>query len=401
MNYKYLPLFLSPLIFSVNASGQELANLLTTVVDAKAIKKVQPKYPISEAKAGREGWVRLSFIVEPDGTTSNLVVEESSGSRKFEKETINAVKKWKYQPATENGEAIQQCKNSVQMDYKFAGKERGVTRRFLNKYKILTDAIAENDHEKADKFANSIISYKLFTSTEEYYRQIILSDYYLFKGDKQQALSKLDSASHFIGSYSFFKRLKNEGDVSSLGMKVDDALPEKTEEKRKAWQIKEDKKKKDILYPLLHKKLVLALELNSTSEALDANEKILLIAPEDKKPLYEQQLATIKAAITDNQAILTAGQISGREVWTHRLLRNNFTFKNIAGELRKMDVRCRNKRHVYSIAEGSQWSIPASWQACSIMVYGDQGTKFTLVEMNENKSKGIIEEVNEQSSSSE
>ena len=59
----------------------------------------------------------------------------TSGSKDFANAAIKAVAKWQYKPAMENGEAIQQCANSVKMDFRMKNEgESAVTRRFKKKY---------------------------------------------------------------------------------------------------------------------------------------------------------------------------------------------------------------------------------------------------------------------------
>jgi len=102
---------------STNTSAIEIAQHLTTVVEPKPLKRVHPKYPINAARNSREGWAKLSFIIEQDGSVSNVIANETSGSLDFTKAATKAVKQWKYQPAMENGEPIQQCVNSVKIDF--------------------------------------------------------------------------------------------------------------------------------------------------------------------------------------------------------------------------------------------------------------------------------------------
>ena len=58
---------------------------LNTVVKAEVIKRIPPKYPRLDAHSGKEGWVQLSFVVKPDGSTSNMIIEDSS-NKIFEKQ---------------------------------------------------------------------------------------------------------------------------------------------------------------------------------------------------------------------------------------------------------------------------------------------------------------------------
>jgi protein TonB len=76
---------------------------LESGTDVRPIDRPLPRYPIPEAEAGVEGWVVLSFVVKPDGTVREAIIEDSSGRKAFEKSAVNSVKEWRYEPATMNG----------------------------------------------------------------------------------------------------------------------------------------------------------------------------------------------------------------------------------------------------------------------------------------------------------
>lgn len=65
---------------------------------------VQPTYPPDAAARGLEGYVVVEFTVLADGTTSDIVVIESS-SRAFEHAAIKAAERFRYRPKTVDGQA--------------------------------------------------------------------------------------------------------------------------------------------------------------------------------------------------------------------------------------------------------------------------------------------------------
>ncbi|OUS30034.1 hypothetical protein A9Q98_05415 [Thalassotalea sp. 42_200_T64] len=128
------------------------AKHLTTITVATPIERKEPKYPKREARNRREGWVQLSFVVEKDGSVSSPIIENSSGSRSFEKAAKRAVKQWKYEPAVENGEPIQQCLTTVQLDFRLSkGGVDSVSSRFNSIYQDVTKKIQAKDVENIDK----------------------------------------------------------------------------------------------------------------------------------------------------------------------------------------------------------------------------------------------------------
>jgi TonB family protein len=73
--------------------------------DPKVISQVDPEYTDKARKAKLSGTCRLSLIVEPDGKPSNIRVSGSLGMGLDEK-AIEAVKKWRFQPAMKDGHPV-------------------------------------------------------------------------------------------------------------------------------------------------------------------------------------------------------------------------------------------------------------------------------------------------------
>ena len=71
-----------------------------------AIVRVLPRYPNRALSRGIEGWVLLEFTISPIGQAMNPVVIDSDPAGIFDRSAINAVRKWKYRPKTEEGRAV-------------------------------------------------------------------------------------------------------------------------------------------------------------------------------------------------------------------------------------------------------------------------------------------------------
>jgi len=68
----------------------------------KVIYSPGPIYPRKHAKVDLPGTVHLATVVGPDGLPSDIVVSWSL-SPEFDQAAIDAVKKWKFSPATKDG----------------------------------------------------------------------------------------------------------------------------------------------------------------------------------------------------------------------------------------------------------------------------------------------------------
>ena len=89
----------------------------TITSEALAIVQVSPRYPISAAQNGKEGYVILGFDITEMGTVTNVKVLEANPKRIFNKSAIQAIKNWKYKPKMEKGVAVIQSNQQVQLDF--------------------------------------------------------------------------------------------------------------------------------------------------------------------------------------------------------------------------------------------------------------------------------------------
>jgi len=121
---KVFPVLLLGLMFSGCSSGyiapdgrikadlynQEIDRTVTcdpSVCDepARLLSGKAPSYPRSELARGLRGTVIIIYYINTDGSTGDFEIE-SSPSRNFSSAAIAAVREWKYQPATMNGEPV-------------------------------------------------------------------------------------------------------------------------------------------------------------------------------------------------------------------------------------------------------------------------------------------------------
>lgn len=65
-----------------------------------------PTWP--ESAGGREGWVQLRFTVLPDGTVTDIVVNESDPAGVFDASAVEALRQWKFEPVQRDGKKIAQ-----------------------------------------------------------------------------------------------------------------------------------------------------------------------------------------------------------------------------------------------------------------------------------------------------
>jgi TonB family protein len=76
------------------------------VTPHQLIQGAMPEYPKELRSSSIEGFVILKLDVNKKGQAENITVAASSPSGYFDSYAINAAKKWKYKPASQNNELL-------------------------------------------------------------------------------------------------------------------------------------------------------------------------------------------------------------------------------------------------------------------------------------------------------
>ena len=72
-------------------------------VEPKLKRSVQPEFPAEAFDKGLSGFVTVGYTVDVEGKTQNLRVESSEPPEVFDKAAMNAVRRWRYEPASIDG----------------------------------------------------------------------------------------------------------------------------------------------------------------------------------------------------------------------------------------------------------------------------------------------------------
>ncbi|MEF1170920.1 TonB family protein [Vibrio sinaloensis] len=97
-------------------------NLTGTMGNQRALPlyRVEPRYPSKALKRRVEGYVIMQFTIDAAGRPKDIQVIEANPKRVFEKEAVNALKKWKYQPKIEEGVSVEQFGQTAKVEFKLA-----------------------------------------------------------------------------------------------------------------------------------------------------------------------------------------------------------------------------------------------------------------------------------------
>lgn len=341
MNKLFTISIISSVLLSNSTNAIEISKHLSTTTEPVPKVRVNPKYPVNAARNNREGWAKFSFIIEKDGSVSNVIAIDNSGSKDITLAAKKAVMKWQYEPAMENGEPIQQCVNNVQLDFRMhKDGTTKVTRKFNSTYKKAIKALEEKNYSEVDKYLASLKKIKYLHMSENNYLQLLQAQYAKDIGDDALQLSHLYKV-------NFIENEKNSEHALSI----------------------------------LEQRFNLELKLNRLKQAYSTFKR--MEKNPAAKPYLESYNAVIKRVdefVNSDKDVVVSADIRNGDYWQHSLVRNEFTLTSIKGKLSKMDIRCANKRHVYSIENNNTWQLPESWKQCHIFVFGENNATFNLVE---------------------
>ncbi|MCG3721323.1 energy transducer TonB [Vibrio cincinnatiensis] len=87
---------------------------------ALPLYRVEPTYPARALQRNIEGYVVLRFTIDETGRPTEIEVLDANPRRMFEREAMQALRSWKYQPKLLDGSAVTQPGQTVKLEFKLA-----------------------------------------------------------------------------------------------------------------------------------------------------------------------------------------------------------------------------------------------------------------------------------------
>ncbi|MBW3568155.1 MAG: TonB family protein [Proteobacteria bacterium] len=84
----------------------------------------KPVYPRRALRQGEEGYVLLEFTITPDGRVIDPAVTKASPRGRFEAAALHAIRRWEYQPFSENGKPVARRASQV-LEFRLAAPGPG------------------------------------------------------------------------------------------------------------------------------------------------------------------------------------------------------------------------------------------------------------------------------------
>ena len=84
---------------------------------------------------GRQAWVHVSYCIAESGAPQNIVVLDSVGTERFEREALRSVAGWEFEPALKDGKPSWQSRNQTYISFAIEDSNTGARHSFIRRYK--------------------------------------------------------------------------------------------------------------------------------------------------------------------------------------------------------------------------------------------------------------------------
>ena len=303
----------------------------------------KPNYPRSAATQGKEGWVRLNFMVDTEGKAYEIAVTDSIGDPVFQEAAVRALGQSDFEPANFQGQPLD-AGHSVTYQFEMEGGSMGARVWFVRVYKALMDAINNGDREDADEYLARIGSRDAPNLYEDAYLHVAKSAYYANWGDEGQQLKALNRAA----DHGFSQQ----------------RLPA------------------ELFIPLQRARFLLLVQSQDYARAIQTFE-FLAEHSADEAPVAALQTVvdSIEALRTDDRGYSVRGDFGDRTSWHYKLFKDEFFFDDVDGEIEEIKLRCQGKYVFFRFDPNMQYKIGADYQPCYLELIGDPATTFKLTQL--------------------
>jgi periplasmic protein TonB len=89
---------------TTNTPSSAVSNTATT--SATPINTPAPDYPAAAMRQGAGGTVQVKLSIAANGSVSQLDIVKTSGNRALDRAALSALRRWTFQPATQNGQPV-------------------------------------------------------------------------------------------------------------------------------------------------------------------------------------------------------------------------------------------------------------------------------------------------------
>ena len=339
-------LLLSLSLASARAADPGVEPDSAATVDAEAFQAAGPlrgpnslAYPDRERREGREGWVLLEMMIDPQGKPHEIGVLESSGNPALEQAAVRAVDEMKFAPAKRSGTPVDSHLIFKMVFYSSGHPAQGASAKFATAYKGFQTAMEAQSKEKADTAFENMDAENLYEDAIKSYCKFLYDRTWGTEVDQLEDLKR-----------------------AVAGEKIPKYVP------------------KDLFTRILMAQFVLQVKLLDYGTALNTWKTLQPIAPSPVHDALQHTVDQIIAVRDGNQAVRTSAHIGNIAAWNGHLFKNHFAISVSSGAVSDIKLRCKKQYLTFSFKPELEYAVNPSAGECWIEVDGDPGTSFYLVQ---------------------
>ncbi len=313
---------------------------------AAPVQQDMPGYPTELADTGQEGWVRMHFVIGPDGQALDPIVIDSSGGAGFEAEARKALEQWRFEPPADGGE---DAHNVVNIRSEVRGSRDSATKGFRRDHERIVLNLVHERNDDARKKVDELFESGGFNMYES-------TALWLMAG-------RVDGVEgNDAGKLECYRRALAVSTKRSLG-------PENRKDlMAKIFRLQDEFGQYSAALTTYR-----ALDRFSTESGVDEELK----ARADKiRTLVEGDEDLVASATVYNPCNCEAGEA----LWYYKPARRTFSFANLSGNVTRFEARCEKQRIQGAMETGRTWTLAPEWGNCRVFVFGDDGAQFEFVE---------------------
>ena len=313
---------------------------------AEALSQVVVEYPAELRIFGQEGWVQVGFIIDKTGNVKDPIIEGSVGGAVFEETAIKALEHLKYKPAIYKDIPVEESVTGLFIPFLLDQTFEGVDTDFATAFNSLLDLYNTSQFAEAEKALEALSKSQDLTLLEVSMLEVARGYNAIHKKDPYGQIQHLRNASVNFGAY----------------------LP------------------LEMLDRVLQTRIALSAKMSLFDEAQQSFALLERVDPTNEKlTRLAMMIAPIQKALDLGQIVQVHGTISERGYWAYQPVRRNFSFATAETDIKEIEPRCEIRNQRFPVNTESEWRIPKSWGACSIVIYGEPGAKFSLYEYSDNQ----------------
>lgn len=328
-------------IFSTGLCAQE--DGLQFFEGAIPIVRALPEYPLQavDGDVPYEGKVTVNYMVDTQGNVFEPVVVESYGHRSFDTAALRAISRFKFEPATLEGQAVESAGFTRLV---FSLSDAHVVReQFGYDYQRVMDSLSETDQERSKRLLDSL--------------------------EIDEPVNHIEYAYLHFAKYRFTELY---GSISEQQTYLSEALIVDFDGN----YILEE----SLVLPLKQKLFVLSVMTKHYLDAVSLFEDIASSGDREFINKFSSAYQQLLGVREDESSYARAEDLGKSGVQNLGLFKSGFYMDNVVGDIAELKLRCQAKYQFFAFDPELTYQIPDSFGECRIQVIGDPGSTYDFVQ---------------------